>query len=162
MAGVPEPLRVWRTVVPPEWSDYNGHMSEGWYGVAFGDASDALLTHLGFGAGYRDAHGTIYTAETRIRFLREVHEGAAISTDTWLLGADAKRLHVLHLLIADDDPEPVSTQESMMLHVAHGTDGTPRVGPMAEPLFTNALELAAAHAHLDLPDYVGLGVRTLR
>ncbi len=107
MSGVPEPIRIWSTTVPPEWSDYNGHMSEGWYGVAFGAASDELLVHLGFGAPYRDAHGTFYTAETRIRFLREVHEGATICADTWLLGADAKRLHVLHHLIAGDDPEPV-------------------------------------------------------
>ena len=162
MSGLPEPLRVWRTVVPPEWSDYNGHMSEGWYGVAFGDASDALLVHLGFGPAYRDAHGTFYTAETRIRFLREVHEGAAISTDTWLLGADEKRLHVLHDLLAGDPPEPVATQESMMLHVAHGAAGTPRVAPMAEPVHSMVLELAAVHASLILPDYVGLGVRTLR
>ena len=162
MSGPPEPLRVWRTVLPPERTAYNGHMSEGWYGVAFGGASDELLVHLGFGTGYREAHGTFYTAETRIRFLNEVHEGESISTDTWLLGADEKRLHVLHDLLVDDSPDPVATQESMMLHVVHGPDGPPRVAPMAEPLLSMALELAASHAPLNSPDYVGLGVRTLR
>ena len=162
MPGVPEPIRIWSTTVPPEWSDYNGHMSEGWYGVAFGAASDELLVHLGFGAPYRDAHGTFYTAETRIRFLREVHEGATICADTWLLGADAKRLHVLHHLIAGDDPEPVATQESMMLHVSQDECGAPRVGPMSEPLLTMSLDLAAAHASLPPADHVGLGIRSLR
>ena len=162
MAASPQPLRTWHTVVPPAWIDYNGHLNEGYYGVAFGDASDALLEHLGFDGDYREAHGTFYTVETRIRFLREVHEGAAISTDTWLLGADEKRLHVLHDLLAGDPPEPVATQESMMLHVAHGAAGTPRVAPMAEPVHSMVLELAAVHASLILPGYVGLGVRTLR
>ncbi|MBC8363535.1 MAG: thioesterase family protein [Actinobacteria bacterium] len=162
MSEVPEPTRVWSSVVPPEWSDYNGHMSEGWYGIAFGAASDELLVHLGFGAPYRDAHGTFYTAETRIRFLREVHEGAAISADTWLLGADEKRLHVLHHLLAGDDPEPAATQESMMLHVSQADGGAPRVGPMAEPLLAAALDLAAAHAPLPLADHVGMGIRSLR
>ena len=162
MSGTPQPLRVWHTVVPPEWSDYNGHMSEGWYGLAFAEASDELLIHLGFGPGYREAHGTFYTVETRIRFLREVHEGAGISTDTWLLGADEKRLHVVHHLLVEEDPDPVATHESMMLHVAHGEGGRPGVAPMAEPLLSTALELAASHAPFNPPDYVGLGVRSLR
>ena len=162
MAASPQPIRTWHTIVPPAWIDYNGHLNEGYYGVAFGDASDALLDHLGFDGDYREAHGTFYTVETRIRFLREVHEGATISTDTWLLGADEKRLHVLHDLLVDDSPDPVATQESMMLHVVHGADGTPQVAPMAEPLLSMALELAASHAPLNPPGYVGLGVRTLR
>ena len=123
MAASPQPLRIWRTVVPPAWIDYNGHLNEGYYGVAFGDASDALLEHLGFDGDYREAHGTFYTVETRIRFLREVHEGSEIHAATLLLGADEKRLHVHHDLLAGDSPDPVATQETMMLHVARGPDG---------------------------------------
>ncbi len=163
MAGTPDPVRAWSTVVPPAWIDYNGHLNEGYYGVAFGDASDGILTHLGFDAGYRAAHGTFYTAETRIRYLREVHGGHRVSTDTWLLGADEKRLHVHHVLLAEGIDEPAATQESMMLHVVHGgPDNLPRVGPMAEPVLSRAAALAAAHASVPLPDHVGLGVRTLR
>ena len=47
MEAATEPLQVWRTVVPPEWIDYNGHLTEGFYGVAFGHATDAILTTLG-------------------------------------------------------------------------------------------------------------------
>ena len=50
MAVNPEPLRVWSTVVPPEWIDYNGHLTEGYYGVAFGQVSDEVLVRLGFGS----------------------------------------------------------------------------------------------------------------
>ena len=60
MAVSPEPLRVWSTVVPPEWIDYNGHLTEGYYGVAFGQASDEVLVNLGFGPGYLEEHGSFY------------------------------------------------------------------------------------------------------
>ncbi|MCH2422854.1 MAG: thioesterase family protein [Acidimicrobiales bacterium] len=161
MEAVTVPLRVWRTVVPPEWIDYNGHLTEGFYGVAFGDASDAILTALGFGPDYLAAHGSFYTAETRIRYLREVKEGAEISTDTLVLGADAKRLHIHHDLFVEDDPDPVATQECMLLHVVQGSGG-PAVAPMVEPVASAALAAAAAHAEMPSPDHVGKGVRTLR
>ena len=161
MAASSQPLRIWQTVVPAAWIDYNGHLNEGYYGVAFGDASDALLIHLGFGEGYRESHGTFYTVETRIRFLREVHEETETHAATLLLGADAKRLHVHHDLFAGDASDPVATQEVMMLHVAHGPDG-PGVAPMSEPLLGKALSLADAHSPIPLYDHVGRGVRTLR
>ncbi|SUZ89790.1 uncharacterized protein METZ01_LOCUS42644 [marine metagenome] len=160
MAASPEPLRIWRTVVPAEWIDYNGHLNEGFYGVAFGDASDALLDRLGFSPDYREAHGTFYTVETRIRFLREVEEGSEIHTETFLLGADEKRLHAHHALFSGEDPDPVATQETMMLHVTDGPDG-PTVAPMAEPVLGRALSLAAAHSSTPFGDHVGRGVRTL-
>ncbi len=161
MAASAEPLRVWRTVVPAEWIDYNGHLNEGYYGVAFGDATDAVLVELGFGPDYRDAHGTFYTVETRIRFLREVKQGTEVHTASLVLGADARRLHVHHELFAGADPEPVATQECMMLHVAQRPDG-PGVAPMVEPVASAAMAAAAAHAGVPLPDHVGKGVRTLR
>ena len=161
MAASPEPLRVWSTVVPPEWIDYNGHLTEGYYGVAFGQASDEVLVNLGFGPGYLEEHGSFYTVESRIRYLREVKEGVAIRADSWVLSADAKRIHLHHELFAADAPAPVATQESMMLHVTRGPDG-PRVAPMVEPVLGNALAQAAHHATVPLPDHVGRGVRTLR
>ena len=161
MAASPQPLRIWRTVVPPAWIDYNGHLNEGYYGVAFGDASDALLDHLGFDGEYRENHGTFYTVETRIRFLREVHEGSGIHAAPLLLGADEKRLHVHHDLLVGDSPDPVATQETMMLHVAQHPTG-PGVAPMSEPLLGRALALATLHSTVSPGDHVGRGVRTLR
>ena len=162
MLATPESLQLWRQVVPAEWIDYNGHLTEGYYGVAFADASDELLIHLGFGADYRDDHGTFYTIETRIRFLMEVQEGAEIATSSFLLGADSKRLHVHHDLLVNQNLSPVATQEVMLLHVSQDPVGQPRVSPMAEPLLTNALELAEAHALIPLPEHAGQGMRTLR
>jgi|TARA_B100000959_G_scaffold136586_1_gene143560 acyl-CoA thioesterase FadM len=163
MSTETEPLRVWQTVVPPEWIDYNGHLTEGFYGVAFGAASDELLIHLGFGEKYRSLHGTFYSVEAHIRFLREVHEGSSVATDTYVLGADTRRLHIHHDLLVDGNPEPVATQEAMLLHVSQSPDGgAPRTSPMVDPVLTRALAAAAAHTGAALPDHAGRGVRNLR
>ena len=163
MPKAPEPLRVWQQIVPTEWIDYNGHLTEGYYGVAFAEASDELLIQLGFGPDYRAKSGTFYTVETRIRFLSEVHKGAQIATASYLLGADSKRLHVHHDLLADQETSPVATQEVMLIHVSQGgRDEQPRVSPMCDPILTRALELAESHSLITAPDHVGHGVRTLR
>jgi acyl-CoA thioesterase FadM len=153
-----EPLELWSIVVPPDWIDYNGHLTEGYYGVAFGHASDAILSHLGFDESYLADYGTFYTAETHIRYLQEVHEGSQIACSSILLAADAKRLHVHHDLVIAGTTDPVATQESMMLHVS---DPGPRVSAMHEPVLGAALALAAAHASLPRPDRLGQGVRQL-
>ena len=161
MGSESQPLNVWRTVVPNEWIDYNGHLTEGFYGVAFGAASDAVLVALGFGPEYLANHGSFYTVETRIRYIREVKEGAEIYTNSLVLGADSKRLHVHHNLFAGKDLQPVATQECMMLHVSQGPDG-PAVSTMLEPVASKVLAAATAHAAIETPGHVGKGVRTLR
>ena len=50
-----EPIRCWRATVPTDWIDYNNHLTEGYYGVAFGYSGDMLLEELGFDATYREA-----------------------------------------------------------------------------------------------------------
>ncbi len=42
------------TRVRPEWIDYNGHLMDGYYLVAFSDATEGVLAELGFGAAYRE------------------------------------------------------------------------------------------------------------
>lgn len=154
-------LQIWNRVVPEEWIDYNGHLNEGYYGVAFGEASDELLVHIGFGPDYLRDIGTFYTVETHIRFLQEVHQGSTISCRSILAGADEKRLHVHHDLLVGDDPTAVATQEVMMLHVQHST-GEPKTAPMVDPVLTKALELAAAHRDVERPAHLGGGVRQLK
>ncbi|MDE0927284.1 MAG: hypothetical protein OSA06_00780 [Acidimicrobiales bacterium] len=163
MADALKPVERWRTVVPPEWIDYNGHLTEGFYGVAFGSAGDALLEYLSFGENYRQAHGTFYTVESTIHFLHEIHQGAEIWVKGWLLGADQKRLHWYQELFVADNPEPAASQEAMLLHVVQGADDqAPKVGPMAEPVLSAAQGLAAAHAAFPRPAHIGRGIRSLQ
>ncbi|WP_379610134.1 thioesterase family protein [Pseudonocardia nematodicida] len=122
---MPEPILaaslVHSDVVRPEWIDYNGHMSEPYYVLVFGDATTALMDRTGMDAGYRESTGcSLYTVEAHVRYLREVGPDAALEVRTRVLGRDAKRLRLWHELVVNG--RTAATEELMCLHV--GPDGT--------------------------------------
>jgi acyl-CoA thioester hydrolase len=135
--------------VPPEWIDYNGHMMDAYYFVAFTEATEAFLDHVGLGAAYRDRTGSgIYTAESHLCFISGVTEGATLTYRTQLLGHDAKRLHVFHQMTSAD--AIAATCELMFLHVSQD-----HVTPMPGQAAAAVAALAAAHAPLPRPGKAG-------
>jgi acyl-CoA thioester hydrolase len=136
-------------VVPPEWIDYNGHMMDAYYFVAFTEATEAFLDHVGLGAGYRARTGSgIYTAESHLCFLSGVTEGVTLTYRTQLLGHDAKRLHVFHQMTTAH--ALAATCELMFLHVSQD-----RVTPMPSEAAAAVAALAIAHAPVPRPDRAG-------
>ena len=118
------PLETYRVPVAEAWIDYNGHMNEGYYGVAFGDASDAYLLQRGFDEEYRrDVGGTFYTVETHIRYLRELKLADDLLFRTTVLGVDAKKLHLFHSMVHENAGYEAATQEVFLLHVSLGDVG---------------------------------------
>ena len=144
---MPAPLVLHRAEVRPEWVDYNGHMSEAYYVLVFGHATDAFLDHIGMDDATRRRTATsLYTVEAHIHFLREAHAGERLVVATQLLGHDAKRVHLHHTMSREPDGTPLAASELMLLHVAAG-----RTAPMlAEPL-ARVVALAAAHGQLPRP-----------
>jgi acyl-CoA thioester hydrolase len=139
-------------LVPPAWIDYNGHLMDAYYFVAFTEATEVLLDHLGLGAAYRARTGNgIYTAESHLCFLREVTAGATLAYQTRLLGNDAKRLHVFHELTTAG--AVAATCELMFLHVSGERAG--RVAAMPLEASRAVAVLAEAHASLPRPDQAG-------
>ncbi len=154
------PLRVWQGSVLPEWIDYNGHMSEGFYGFVFGMASDEYLLRMGFDERYRaSTAGAFYTVETHIVFIDELVQGAPLAVDTTVAGADLKRVHLFHELRRAVDEALAATQESMMLHVDTSID---RVAPMGDALYSVLRADAEAHAGRLGPDDTGRAIRPVR
>ena len=97
------PLCLHRETVRAEWIDYNGHMSEAFYVLVFGDATDAFYDHIGLDADYRAASGcSACSVEAHIHYLREIAPGSDLRCETRVLGFDAKRLHLHHDLFAGD------------------------------------------------------------
>jgi acyl-CoA thioester hydrolase len=136
-------------VVPPEWIDYNGHMMDAYYFVAFTEATEAFLDHVGLGAAYRARTGSgIYTAESHLCFISGVTEGVTLTYRTQLLGHDAKRLHVFHQMTTAD--ALAATCELMFLHVSRD-----RVTPMPSEAAAAVAALAVAHAPVSPPDRAG-------
>lgn len=153
------PLQVYRTTVAESWIDYNGHMNEGYYAVAFGDASDAYLIQSGFDAEYRTVEGgTFYTVESHIRYLREVGLGDPIAFHTTVLGADPRKLHLFHSMVHETAGFEAATQEVFLLHVDMASV---KVSPMGADLFAAIEHDRAAHELLE-PTAAGQAIRPIR
>ena len=154
----PLPLEIRRARVVDEWIDYNGHMNEGYYAVAFGDASDEYLIRAGFDEDYRRRHrGTFYTVESHIRYLRELKAGDPILFRTTVLGVEARKLHLYHSMVHEGEGYEAATQEVFLLHV--GLDDV-AVTPMAPDLLA-ALERDRDQHGSSTPDGVGSAIRPL-
>ncbi|MFI5606582.1 thioesterase family protein [Amycolatopsis sp. NPDC051903] len=105
--------------VRPEWIDYNGHLSEPYYVLVFGDATSALMDAVGLDAAYRTATGaSLYTVEAHVRYLREVAPGAELTVRTSVLTVGPKKVRLWHELHVGG--EVVATEELLCLHVAGG------------------------------------------
>ncbi len=145
----------YQVAVPAEWIDYNHHLTEGCYGVAFANAGDWVLEQTGFHLDYRARERrTFYTAEVHTWFRREVAEGAHLTVRTTVLGADTHRMHLLHEMIVAG--ETCAYQEAMLLHVDVDRG---RVTPMAPEMEQQLAALVAAHAARERPAFIGAGVR---
>jgi acyl-CoA thioesterase FadM len=149
MAELARGLSTGGRIVPAEWIDYNGHMMDAFYFLAFTEATETLLDHVGLGAAYQArTGGGIYTAESHLCFVSGVAEGAVLRYRTQLLGHDLKRMHVFHQMTSAD--QLTATCELMFLHVSDG-----RVAPMPAAEAAAVAALAARHAALPHPDRAG-------
>jgi acyl-CoA thioester hydrolase len=143
--------------VPGEWVDYNGHVLDACYLLAFAPATTALLEAVELGEGYREATGcTIYTVECHVRYLRELHAGDVPHVDTQLLGFDEKRIHAHHTLARSAGSEPAATCELLFLHVNQASG---RVEPLPAEARARVAALHARHAALPQPAGTGRGIR---
>ncbi len=153
-------LISWRGRCLPEWVDYNGHMSEAYYVLAFGYATDGLMDAVGIDEGYRRANAaSLYTLESHIHYLDEVPGGTLLTVTTQLLEADSKRLRYFQRLWAEGKAAPVATTELLGLHVA---GRPPRSAPFPAPIQARVEALKAAHAALPWPAVAGQGIALKR
>jgi acyl-CoA thioester hydrolase len=153
--SIPAPLQVHAATVRRQWVDYNDHLSEWAYLLIFGDNADALFRFIGIDEAYRATGRSLYTAETHLRHLREVKVGQRLVLTLIVLGHDAKRLHVLHEMLADGIG-CVATAEQLLLHVESAAGS---VVPFGAEIAGRLRQIAAAHAALGVPDYAARCMR---
>ncbi|GLY69594.1 thioesterase family protein [Amycolatopsis taiwanensis] len=102
--------------VRPEWIDYNGHLSEAYYVLVFGYATDAVMDQVGLDERYRAGTGcSLYTVEAHVRYLREVGASAELVVISRIVGSGPKRLRLCHEMVVDG--VLVATEEILALHV---------------------------------------------
>lgn len=148
------PIPTLETRVPPDWADYNGHMTEARYLQCFADATDAMLRLVGCDADYIASGGSYFTVETHIRHLDEVRVGAIVHADTLVIEGAGKKLHLFHSLY-DAAGTLLATGEHLLIHVSLET----RAASEPQPAIIERLTpIAMAHAILPRPEGLGRAV----
>jgi len=121
--------------IEPAWIDYNGHLNMAYYNVMFDRAIDELWLQLGIGPGYmKERHGSTFTAECHVRYLREIHLGDPVQVSILLVAADEKRLHTFEELRHATEGWLSATSENMTIHIdMTARNSRPRSGPGERP-----------------------------
>jgi len=145
------PVETARRAVPLDWTDFNGHMTESRYLLAFADATERLMDDLGCTPDYIASGGSFFTAETHIRHLSEILAGEVFHITTHALQSAGAKLHLFHQMWRGETL--LATGEHFLLHVDLETrrPGPPKKGTVAERM---AL-LGAGHAELAAPAGAG-------
>jgi acyl-CoA thioester hydrolase len=133
-------LPPWFEDVRPDWIDYNGHLSEGYYVVVFGYATDAVMHRVGMTPEYLVATGTsLYSVEAHVRYLDQVPPGSRLEVRSSIIGVTAKLAWLWHEMWCEGRLR--ATEEVLMLHVDSRAG---RAGPFPDTLRTRFEELVVA------------------
>lgn len=127
-------LEPWAEQVRPEWIDYNGHLSEAYYVLVFGHATDSVMAQIGMTSDYLErTHTSLFTLEAHVRYLDQVPPGAGLRVESSVIGVSAKALWLWHDLYAQDRLR--ATEEILALHVdTEAGRGAPMPAGLAERL----------------------------
>jgi len=135
------------------WLDAYGHLNEAYYLVPFSNATWKLQDRFGIGADYFDQTGrALYTLETHLRYVGEVRAPATLSIESAILGVDAKRLHVGHIMWSGT--RECATFECMLLHY---DTRAPGAAAFPEDIRTNLRDATQKPT----PEWVGQALRRL-
>ena len=119
------------------------------------EANEVLFADLGLSEAYRAATGrAMYTVESHICYLAESKRGDVLAAESLLVSADPKRMRV-HTLLRRGDGVLVATGEYLYLHVDEAAGG---VTAMPADRWAEVEALLSAHARLDRPAHLGLGI----
>jgi acyl-CoA thioester hydrolase len=111
---------VWREPVQEAWIDYNGHLSEAYYVLVLGHATDAVMDTVGLGPEYRSANdASLYTVEAHVRYLGEVSADSDLEVRSSIIGVTAKMLWIWHELWVEGRLR--ATEEILGVHVRRGS-----------------------------------------
>lgn len=147
------PVRLWKEVIRPDWTDYNGHLNEAFYVLVFSHANDAFMGHIGIDpdAPERRTENSVYTLESHIRYLMECKEGAEVQIATRLLDYDTKRYHCLHEMYLGNSDTLLATGEMVLMHI----DMTgPRAAPLPPEVVDRLHEIKGSDDKLPASSYV--------
>ena len=114
----PQTSLLFESPVLTDWIDYNGHMNDAYYVVAFSKAIDGFMLHIGLDEAFRDENKvSIYTLQSMVTYLQEVSEGEPIVIRGQLLESDNKKLRLFMTMFHQDTYDELATMETLLLHM---------------------------------------------
>ncbi len=141
---------VHREPVLDEWIDYNGHLSEPYYVLVLGHATDAVMDAVGIDEALRAAEdASLFTVEAHVRYLDQVGPGVELETRSEVVGATGKLLWIWHELHAEGRLR--ATEEILGVYVDTTTG---RSAPFPEAIRARIEEL-----RVDPPEHAGRSIR---
>ena len=155
IADAPTPAPFLSSVmqIEPQWIDYNGHLNMAYYNVMMDRAIDELWLTLGLGPAYRDErHGSTFTGECHVRYIREIHQGDPVQISIILLDADEKRIHTFEELRHATEGWLSATSENISLHIDMAAR---KVAAFPADIAERIRAVQAAHAKIPRPEGMG-------
>ncbi|MGE3149699.1 MAG: thioesterase family protein [Pseudorhodoplanes sp.] len=139
--------------VEPAWIDHNGHLNMAYYNVLFDRACDEAFDLAGLGISYvRTRQLSLFTAETHVRYLRELKVGTPVRATFQLLDHDHKRIHFFQQLFHAVEGWVSATSENLVLHVDLEKKKTT---PFPSDVMSSLKRMQAAHMRLPRPEAAG-------
>ncbi len=159
-ATTAQTIELFKSPVLPDWIDYNGHMNDAYYVVAFSKAIDAFMLHIGLDETFRaEQKVSIYTLQSMVTYLQEVSEAEPIVIKGQLLESDTKKLRLFMTMFHGESHDELATMETLLLHMdmqAH------RAAPFLPQTQSLVESIQSAHNLLETPANAGKAIAIRR
>jgi acyl-CoA thioester hydrolase len=153
---------VHREPVLDEWIDYNGHLSEPYYVLVLGHATDAVMDAVGIDEAFRAAEdASLFTVEAHVRYLDQIPPEAHLTVRSSVIGVTGKLLWVWHEMWCEGRLR--ATEEVLMVHVdTAGENLLATVQDFGREFDPLSLPIPDLSASLDERKVGGLGIHLMR
>lgn len=157
---IEQPITVFESPVLTEWIDYNGHMNDACYVIAFSESVEGFMSKIDLHEAFRSEHSvSIYTLQSMVSYLQEVSEGENLIVRAQLLESDIKKLRLFLTMSHADSGDTLATMETLLLHMDMKNHKAAPFLPHTQSL-VNKIQMA--HDTLDTPDNAGQAIRLKR
>lgn len=109
---------VYRDCVQPDWIDYNGHLNDAYYVVAFSRGLDGFMESIGLDAPFRAEHQvSMFTLQCMTHYFKEIDQGEGFIITCQLVDHDHNKSHLYLQMWHEKTGEEHAAFEAMMLHM---------------------------------------------
>jgi acyl-CoA thioester hydrolase len=153
VSKIEQAIPLFESLVLSEWIDYNGHMNDACYVVAFSQAVDGFMSFIDLNEAFRLEHSvSIYTLQSMVSYLQEVSEGEKILIKGQLLESDTKKLRLFLTMYHAITNDELATMETLLLHMDMKHH---KAAPFLPHTLSLVEDIQAAHNKLEIPKSAG-------